>query len=209
MNLPNKLTIARIVLIPVFMIFAFPYPENWGWFNNIGNFMNHYGPYIALCLFVVASVTDLLDGKIARKYGLVTDFGKFLDPIADKLLVTAALLSLIRYSKFYLWATMIILAREFIVTGIRLVAASKNQVIAAGILGKIKTVVQMIAIIWLQVSFIVRDVWPEYAGWNWAYPTGQFMSLIGWGLMVVAVILTIVSGIEYVKKNAKYFTETM
>lgn len=208
MNLPNKLTIARVILIPIFMIFAFPYPTNWSWFHG-GDFMNHYGPYVALGLFVIASVTDLLDGKIARKYGLVTDFGKFLDPIADKLLVTAALLSLIRYSKFYLWATMIILAREFIVTGIRLIAASKNKVIAAGKLGKIKTVIQMIAIIELQCAFIVRDVWPEYKSWNWAYDIGQFMSLIGWALMALAVLFTIISGIEYVKKNLIYFTETM
>ena len=104
---------------------------------------------------------------------------------------------------------MIILAREFVVTGVRLVAASKNKVVAASMLGRVKTVSQMIAIIWLQCSFIVKNVWPRYTKIEGAYEIGYYMSKIGWGLMVIAVILTIISGIEYLKKNAKYFTETM
>lgn len=191
MNLPNKLTVTRLVLVRVFAVFAFPYPESLG-FMNEGNFFADTRQYFALAIYVVASVTDAADGHIARKYNLITDFGKFLDPIADKLLVTAALLSLTGVSLMYLWATLIILAREFIVSGIRMLAASKGVVIAAGTLGKAKMVVQTIAIIVLLVAGVIPESLTGFR--KYLYSGGNIV-------MLAAVILTIVSGIEYVYKN--------
>ena len=189
MNLPNKLTVLRIVLIPVFMIFAFPYPESFPLFSTAEWFMDCKA-IVAFAVFVIASVTDFLDGYIARKNNLVTDFGKFLDPIADKLLVTACLLSLSFSREAYVWATMIILIREFVVTGFRLVAAGKGVVIAAGLLGKWKTATQMVA---LSVLLFVPVI-----------PVGSFHDIIyvlGNIIMAVSVLLTIISGIEYIYKN--------
>lgn len=132
MNLPNKLTLLRIVLVPVFVVvlyLSFPY-------NNL----------VALAIFILASITDLLDGKIARKYHLVTDFGKFMDPIADKLLVTAALLVFVDWHMMPAWVAIVVIAREFIVSALRLVAASNGRVIAAGWSGKVKTASTMVCI---------------------------------------------------------------
>lgn len=132
MNLPNKLTLLRIVLVPVFVVVLylnFPY-------NNL----------VALAVFILASLTDLLDGKIARKYHLVTDFGKFMDPIADKLLVTAALLVFVDWHMMPAWVVIVVIAREFIVSALRLVAASNGRVIAAGWSGKVKTASTMVCI---------------------------------------------------------------
>ena len=130
MNLPNKLTIARVIMIPLFLICLY---------LNIG-----CGKYIAVGIFILASLTDLLDGKIARKYNLVTNFGKFMDPLADKLLVCSAMIAFIELDLIPAWIVIIIIAREFIISGFRLIAAEKNVVIAAGMSGKIKTTVQMI-----------------------------------------------------------------
>lgn len=132
MNLPNKLTLLRIILVPVFVVvlyLGFPY-------NNL----------VALAIFILASLTDLLDGKIARKYHLVTDFGKFMDPIADKLLVTAALLVFVDWHRMPAWVAIVVIAREFIVSALRLVAASNGRVIAAGWSGKVKTASTMVCI---------------------------------------------------------------
>lgn len=189
MNLPNKLTVLRIVLIPVFMIFAFPYPDWFPYLSDVEWFVSSKD-LIAFIVFVVASLTDFLDGYIARKNNLVTDFGKFLDPIADKLLVTASLLALTKVSAVYVWATMIILIREFVVTGFRLVAAGKGVVIAAGVLGKWKTATQMIALSVLLFAPVL--------------PMGSFHDIIrifGNIVMAISVLLTIISGIEYIYKN--------
>lgn len=197
MNLPNKITLLRIALIPVFMIFAFPYPEFMQSISFPGlSFLVKYSDLIALVLFVVAASTDAVDGHIARKYNLVTDFGKFLDPIADKLLVTAALLALMCVDKVYAWATMIILIREFIVTGLRLVAGTKGIVIAAGQLGKLKTVFQTAALSVLLAAPV--------------FPAGgeKIVYIIGDVLMGIAVLLTIVSGVEYIYKNRKVILES-
>ncbi len=191
MNLPNKLTVTRLVLVLVFAVFAFPYPDCLGFMNG-GNFFADTKAYFALAVYIIASLTDAADGHIARKYHLITDFGKFLDPIADKLLVTAALLSLTGVSLMYLWATLIILAREFMVSGIRMLAASKGVVIAAGTLGKAKMVFQTIAIIVLLTAGVIPDTWGTFQ--KYLYRGGDI-------LMLLAVILTIVSGIEYVYKN--------
>ena len=138
MNLPNKLTILRTILIPFFLIFI--YTDFWGKGNA----------YIAVAIFIIASLTDLLDGKIARKYNLVTNFGKFMDPLADKLLVCSALIALVDLGKLAGWIVIVIIAREFIISGFRLVASDNGVVIAASYWGKFKTTFQMIMIILLE-----------------------------------------------------------
>jgi len=171
------------------MIFAFPYPECFSFLTGADWFINSKA-IVAFVVFVVASFTDFLDGYIARKDNLVTDFGKFLDPIADKLLVTASLLALAFTSEAYVWATMIILIREFVVTGMRLIAAGKGVVIAAGKLGKWKTATQMVALSVLLFAPIL--------------PSGTFFTVvtfIGNIVMAASVVLTIISGVEYIYKN--------
>ena len=135
MNLPNKLTIFRVILIPFFVFFL------------LTDVLGANGDYLALVIFIVASLTDMLDGKIARKYNLVTNFGKFMDPLADKLLVCSAMICLVDLKLLPAWIVIIMIAREFIISGFRLLAATNGVVIAAGIWGKIKTVVQMCMII--------------------------------------------------------------
>lgn len=125
MNLPNKLTVLRVILVPFFVFFLLG--ADW-----IGSF----SPYIALIIFIVASLTDMLDGKIARKYNLITNFGKFMDPLADKLLVCSALICFVDMHRMPTWVVLIVIAREFIISGFRLVAAEGGTVIAAGIWGK-------------------------------------------------------------------------
>ena len=140
MNLPNKLTILRVILIPFFVFFL------------ISPFFDGYGNYIALAIFIIASLTDMADGKIARKYNLVTNFGKFMDPLADKLLVCSAMICFIELEKLPAWFVIIIIGREFIISGFRLIAAENGVVIAANYWGKFKTVSQMIMIILLLID---------------------------------------------------------
>ncbi|MBE7056672.1 MAG: CDP-diacylglycerol--glycerol-3-phosphate 3-phosphatidyltransferase [Ruminococcaceae bacterium] len=190
MNTPNKLTIARIILTLLFVVFRFP-PFS-GIFGIIGS-------WIAVIIYIAASITDAVDGHLARKNNQITSFGKFLDPIADKLLVTAALLAIVPHNQMYLWAAMIILTREFIVSGVRMLAATDGVVIAAGKMGKIKMVLQTIAIITLLIAFNVQNID------LWVFPTiGNVLVVIGDVVMIGAVIMTIVSGIEYVVKNAHF-----
>ena len=139
MNLPNKLTFLRILLIPVFMVVLY-----WG-FPGAG--------YVALAIFIIASLTDLLDGKIARARNLVTDFGKFADPLADKMLVTAAMLWFVETGRMPAWALLIVICREFAVSGLRMLAADKGKVIAAGWSGKVKTASTMVCIV---LMFLVQ-----------------------------------------------------
>ena len=146
MNLPNKLTMLRILLIPVFMVVLY--------LGFAGS------TYVALAIFIVASLTDLLDGKIARKYNLVTDFGKFADPLADKMLTTAALLWFVENGQMPAWALLIVIVREFAVSGLRMIAADKGKVIAAGWSGKVKTASTMVCIIlmFLPIPAIVNTI---------------------------------------------------
>jgi len=200
MNLPNKLTLSRIIVVPILMIFMIPIPEslvNAGLLAfmrplmlSINDLISSYGGYIAAGIFIIASSTDAVDGYIARKRQLVTRFGKFLDPIADKLLVTAALLALVQSGDVNSWAAMLIIAREFIVTGLRLVAAGEGIVIAASKLGKLKTVCQDIAIVaTLLNNFPINLVLPDF-------PFDEYA-------MIIAVIITIYSLYDYIKKNLK------
>lgn len=177
MNLPNKLTMLRILMIPVFVVFAL---------LNI-----QWAQYVALLIYILACITDMLDGKIARARNLVTDFGKFADPIADKLLVMSALVVLVSSNRMPAWVCIVMLAREFIISGFRLVAAGGGKVIAAGKLGKLKTVFQMAATISLMLFVPVQG-----------NPLiGNAGVIIANVLMYIATFLTIVSGAEYIIKN--------
>ena len=177
MNLPNKLTLFRVILIPFFVFFLLaPYFEG-------------YGNYIAVAVFIVASITDFLDGKIARKYNLVTNFGKFMDPLADKLLVAAALICFVELRRIPAWIVLIIISREFIISGFRLVAAEGGKVIAAGYWGKIKTAVTMVTII-----FMI----PNFGGMA---ATSHTIYIIEQILVYASLILTIISLIDYLVKN--------
>ena len=172
MNLPNKLTIFRVVLIPFFLVFL--YTDFWG----RGNL------YTAAAIFIIASLTDLIDGKIARKYNLVTNFGKFMDPLADKLLVCSAMIALVDLGKIAGWIVIVIIAREFIISGFRLIASDNGVVIAASYWGKFKTTFQMLMVIVLIL--------------NIEHPVFE---VIGTVLIYVSLALTIISLIDYIIKN--------
>ena len=169
MNLPNKLTLLRVLLIPVFLVFLMAD-------------ITPYGKWIALGIFAIASLTDLADGKIARKYNLITNFGKFMDPLADKLLVCSAMIALIELGRIPAWIVIVIIAREFVISGFRLVASDNGVVIAASYWGKFKTTFQMIMVI-----LMIADI--------------QALSLITTIIMYIALVLTIVSLIDYLVKN--------
>ena len=191
MNLPNKLTIFRIILVPVMAII--PY------LNLKGDFLGLPLTYFFMeLIFIVASITDKLDGYIARSRNQVTTFGKFLDPLADKILVLTAMVLLVELGKIPAWIPIIVLAREFIVSGYRLVAVEKGgQVIAASIWGKLKTVTQMIAII--LVMFDKNSFWDCFKGGL----TGAdyVINLISTILLVISVVATIFSGADYLKSG--------
>ena len=169
MNLPNKLTMFRVILIPVFIIVLMA-----------GVFSEPLNRYIGVAVFCIASFTDYLDGNIARKYNLVTNFGKFMDPLADKLLVSSALICMIELGMLPAWIVIIIISREFIITGFRLIAVENGVVIAASWCGKIKTVMQMAMIIDVMLCM------------NY---------LIGMVLIALATIFTVISGVDYIVKN--------
>ena len=197
MNLPNKLTILRILLVPIMVII--PYLKIQGVFLDIPiSFL------IMELIFIIASITDKLDGTIARKRNLVTTLGKFLDPIADKILVLAALIILVELGKIPGWIPIIVLFREFVVSGYRLIAVGNGgKVIAASILGKLKTVTQMIAII---LAFIDIGTFFEFtkgtlSGWHLI--VNALMSI----MMIVSVIATIFSGYDYIKDGKELFKE--
>lgn len=170
MNLPNKLTVLRIVLIPVFMGVLY-----YGAYSGAG-----WCPYAALAIFIIASLTDLLDGKIARDRNLVTDFGKFADPLADKMLVTAAMLWFVEAGQMPAWALLIVICREFAVSGLRMIAADKGRVIAAGWSGKVKTASTMVCVVlmFLPIPAVLNTV-----------------------CVAVIVVTTLYSGVEYFMKN--------
>lgn len=192
MNLPNKLTLSRVIMVPFFVVFIFLVPQYL------------YFKWIALAIFIIASLTDLLDGKIARKYNLVTNFGKFMDPLADKLLVCSALIAMSSFQVIPAWITIIIIAREFIISGFRLIAAEKGIVIAASMWGKWKTTFQMVMIC---IQMVVMDQYPSVNANISAsdmYPGSsvyQVLMVIGNVTMYIALILTIVSLVDYLLKN--------
>lgn len=191
MNLPNKLTVLRTVMIIPFVVIMLT--------GCCGIFTN----WIAMVIFVLASITDLLDGKIARKYNLITNFGKFMDPLADKLLVCSAMICLMDIGMIPAWAVIIIMGREFIISGFRLVASDNGVVIAASMWGKSKTVSQMVMTIMLLtdlpglVSLVIKL--------EWLSPLYNFLCQVA---IWVAVILTIISLVDYVMKNKEVMRDT-
>lgn len=191
MNLPNKLTIFRIILVPIMVIISLS--------NIQGTFLNIPITYwIINLIFIIASITDHLDGKIARKHNLVTTFGKFADPLADKILVLAAMLILVEFGKLPAWIPIIVLTREFVVSGYRLVAVEKGgQVIAANIWGKLKTVTQMIAIIlsFIDLNGFAACLKGGLTGWS------LIINILSSLLMFISVVATIFSGWSYVKEG--------
>ena len=172
MNLPNKLTLFRVILIPFFIVIL------------MTDCLGTASKWTALAIFIVASLTDMLDGKIARKYGLVTNFGKFMDPLADKLLVCSAMICLVEMEKLAAWMVIIIISREFIISGFRLIASDNGVVIAASYWGKFKTVFQMLMII-LLIADIQNGV------------IQGITTVFVW----IALVLTVVSLIDYLIKN--------
>lgn len=177
MNLPNKLTLLRVVMIPFFVVCLL-------WEGGTNPTLR----YISAAIFIVASLTDMLDGKIARKYGLVTNFGKFMDPLADKLLVCSALICLIQLGQLHAWIVIVIISREFIISGFRLIASDNGVVIAASYWGKFKTTFQMIAVILLIFDFQVLRPLASACVW-------------------IALALTIISLVDYIWKNRRILTE--
>ena len=177
MNLPNKLTVLRMIMVPFFVLFML---------TNIGGDANKW---IALVLFCVASFTDFLDGKIARARGLVTNFGKFMDPLADKLLVCSAMICLIEMGKLPAWVVIVIIGREFIISGFRLVASDNGIVMAASYWGKFKTVFQMAMTI-----VMIADL-------------GGVFDTVGVVLMWIALALTLISLVDYIAKNKQVLTQ--
>lgn len=180
MNLPNRLTLFRVILIPFMVLISYFFQDTLVFHTvSISNL-------IVLAIFIVAASTDFLDGYLARKNNMITTFGKFMDPLADKLLVLAGLIILLEQDMIYGWAVILILSREFIVTGIRLLAVESNLVIAASNLGKAKTVSQMMMIIVLLLG--------NYPFALWSLPVGEV-------LIYVATLLTVISGVDYFIKN--------
>ena len=182
MNLPNKLTVFRMILIVPFVILLLGGHAGWGWFDATFGGIEAYTDYIALVIFVIASLTDMLDGKIARKYNLVTNFGKFMDPLADKLLVCSAMICLIDMDRIPAWIVIVIISREFIISGFRLVASDNHVVIAASYWGKFKTTFQMIMVILMIANIQALNILTQIVMWT-------------------ALALTIISLIDYIVKN--------
>lgn len=177
MNLPNKLTTLRVIMIPFFVLFLM-----------MDGGTNPTYRYIAAAIFIIASLTDLLDGKIARKYNLVTNFGKFMDPLADKLLVCSALICMIELGQLPAWMVIIIISREFIISGFRLVASDNGVVIAASYWGKFKTTFQMAAVV-----LLIFDI--------------PALSMVTAAVVWIAVALTVISLVDYIVKNISVLKE--
>ena len=176
MNLPNKLTVFRVILIPFFVLFLLvdiTASDEW----------------IALAIFIIASLTDFLDGHIARKYNLVTNFGKFMDPLADKLLVCSALICLVELSRIPAWIVILIIAREFIISGFRLIASDNGVVIAASYWGKFKTTFQIV-----MICLMIANLEPLY--------------LVTQVVMWAALLLTVISLVDYLIKNRGVMQES-
>jgi len=193
MTLPNKITFLRILFVPIFMFFAMPaaawYPD------GLQQFLSSAGAYIAMALFVIAALTDILDGNLARSRNEVTNLGKFLDPIADKLLVLAGLLVLMVKFDLSGWIVLIVFARELMVMGIRMIAAGEGVVVAASIWGKVKTIMQIIAI----VAYMLNDIVPKLFG-----GVIKDMWYLDDILMGAAILITIYSGFDYLIKNMSF-----
>lgn len=198
MNLPNKLSLMRIILVPIMLIFMTQFSgENFvGW----NNFVSGYGMIIALIIFSIAAYTDHLDGMIARRDGLVTDLGKFLDPIADKFLVISSFIAFTAIGRISLWVPVIVLFRELAVTGMRTIAANKGVVVPSKMFGKVKAVIQMAAIITLMIEQILL----HFAGVNTFTSIIVVLSNI---LIILTIIFTLLSGADYLYEHKDLLSE--
>lgn len=188
MNLPNKLTVFRVILVVPFVVILLGQNAHWGWYDALFGGVMEYMNQMALAVFIIACLTDLLDGKIARKYHLITNFGKFMDPLADKLLVCSAMICLIELDRIPAYIVVIIMSREFIISGFRLIASDNDIVIAASMRGKYKTVSQMIMVILMLADIAAL----------------QPVTTI---VMYVATVLTIVSLVDYIYKNRSVLSD--
>lgn len=191
MNLPNKLTLSRIVLTVVFLFFLFAH----GVVYKI----------IALIIFIIAAFTDFLDGHIAKKHNLISDFGRFMDPIADKILTLAAFLAFVEMGLVPAWMVIIIIFREFIITGIRLMALRKDRIIEATLGGKHKTASQMFAIFAILIFIILREV--GYSLEFWMPKSEYYFEMTIFCLMFITVVLTLISGASFFVRNIQFFYE--
>jgi len=205
MNLANRLTLLRVVLVPVFVVFL---AIDTFWFN-----------IVALVIFIIASITDYWDGVIARQQNTVTTFGIFLDPLADKLLVTSAFVSFVAMPQLQIpaWMVIAIIAREFIITGLRSLGASKNVIISASIFGKVKTTSQITAIITILVILIVEGIFVKFFKLsqydllemsNWQYYLGWILINLPYWLMFVVTIFTVYSGMNYIFQHKDIFKDS-
>lgn len=204
MNLANKLTLLRLALVPVFMVFTIT--------DNL------WTRIFALLIFIAAGITDLYDGHIARKYNLETVFGKFMDPVADKFLISAAFISFVSLRELHVppWMVVLIIGREFLITGLRSLAASKNVIIAADRLGKFKTTSQITSVIVILLILCADSVLVRYyqgslsallSRSDWTYGVGFILTWTPYWMVFVTTVLTLVSGISYLHKNRHVFAE--
>ncbi len=191
MNLANKITLARIFLVPVVMIFLLVQIDAGS--IQLGKSMLSISEFVATLIFILAAVTDGLDGYIARRKKMVTNLGKFLDPLADKLLITATLISLVEMQRLEAWIAIVIISREFAVTGLRLIAVAEGYVIAASPLGKLKTIIQIVAIVSLMLNNVPFSIF--------FFPFSDIATIL-------MVLITIISGLDYFYKNRKIVSLT-
>ena len=203
MNLPNKLSLIRIFLVPVTVLFMLPInlfgwqPEGWN------NFINNNGMIVAAIIFIVASLTDTADGMIARKYNLITDLGKFLDSLADKILVISVMIAFVELRRFSAWLLIIVILREFAVSGLRMIAAANNDVIAARMIGKVKTATQMVAITYLMFEPLLLKIF-GFGFTGYANLGINAVTIVGDVLFGISMVMVVISGVDYLVKGKKY-----
>lgn len=193
----------RIILVPVTVLFMLPVdifgwqPEGWN------NFINNNGMIVAAIIFIIASLTDTADGMIARKYNLITDLGKFLDSLADKILVISVMIAFVELRRFSAWLLIIVILREFAVSGLRMIAAANNDVIAARMIGKVKTATQMVAITYLMFEPLLLKLF-GFGFTGYANLGINAITIIGDVLLGISMVMVVVSGVDYLVKGKKY-----
>ncbi len=207
MNLPNRLTLARIAAIPLIMLFMLPIPSGAVFFQPWNRLVEQYGMGIALLLFIAASITDYFDGRIARKQGIVTNMGKLMDPIADKLLVISVFIAMTQIGRVHAAAVVLILARELLVTGLRVLAMEKGQVLAADVTGKVKTATQMTAIILLLSHLMLLQWLPWLPQMAWVRTAINVLGFTADLFVVACVWTTIYSGVHYFRLGRAFFPD--
>ncbi len=193
----------RIILVPVTVLFMLPI-NIFGWQPEAWNdFVNNNGMIVAAAVFIIASLTDMLDGKIARKYNLITDLGKFLDALADKILVISVMIAFVELRRFSAWLLIIVVLREFAVSGLRMIAAANNDVIAARMVGKVKTATQMVAISYLMFEPLLLKIF-GFGFTGYANLGINPITIIGDVLLGISMVMVAYSGVDYLVKGKKY-----